>query len=132
MGMNSSRMDDLTDLPSSAPCGRVSLSTAPGKITILQKDLLPSTRGARNALASAPRLRDQRVVVAVSGKKNGHKPIKSRSAGQLVPVLGSDAQPNEAEVSRVSGRALPPQTTCTPTQLFALDSVLLPLPAPCC
>lgn len=39
---------------------------------------------------------------------------------------GSDAQPNEAEVSRVSERALPPQTTCTPAQSFALDSVLLP------
>jgi hypothetical protein len=93
MNMNYSGMDDLTILPSCAPCSRVSLVHCAGENHDPPKGSSPSSRGARNALASAPRLRDQRVVVAVSRKKNGLKPINSRSAGQLVPVLGSDAQP---------------------------------------
>lgn len=117
-------MDDLAISAVLCPL-RSSLSLLRGGKSRPPRGSSPSSRGARNALASAPRLRDQRVKVAVSGKKDGHNQL-SRDQPANLCRSGSDAQPNEAEVSRVSGRALPPQTTCTPTQSFALDSVLLP------
>lgn len=118
-------MDDFTISAVLCPL-RSSLSLLRGgKSRFPPRGSSPSSSRARNALASAPRLRDQRLKVAVSGKKDGHNQL-SRDQPANLCRSGSDAQHNEAEVSRVSGRALPPQTTCTPTQSFALDSVLLP------
>lgn len=110
-------------LPSCAPCGRVSLYCA-GENHDPPRGSLPSARGARTELASAPRLRDQRVRVAVSGKKDGHKPINSRSAGQTVPVwlsLWSNAPPNAAGVSRVSGYLSVWTSTATPGHLHTIS-----------
>lgn len=99
MDFESSRMDDFTISAVVCPL-RSGLSLLRGENHDPPRGSLPSARGARTELASAPRLRDQRVRVAVSGKKDGHKPVNSRSAGQTVPVWLSSWEQCAGQCSR--------------------------------